>query len=357
MRGAMDNATTRKTALVLGATGVSGRALIEHLTALPDWDVIAASRKPPYFETSARFVAVDLMDAENSRSVLASLHEVTHVFYTAYLDRPTVVETRAPNTAMFAHALAGLEQLPKLAHICLLQGTKYYGQYLGPFKTPAKERDGRIAVPHFYYDQEDLLVISSERSGFGWSAVRPHIICGISIGNPLNMVSTIAAYAAIRRELGLPLTFPGKPGAFSALYQATDAGLLARAMTWMATTPACAGEAFNITNGDFFRYENLWPQFAAHFGMEAGGVETQDLVAEMAPRADLWRSMGEKYGLRDIPLDQLAGWRFANYAFANDWDVMSDTTKCRKFGFHEFIDSEEMFLGYFRQLRDMKIIP
>lgn len=353
----MDGSKASKTALVIGATGVSGRALVEHLTRQPDWRVIAASRTRPYFETTADFAAVDLMDAAGAARAIGALADVTHVFYTAYLDRPTVAETREPNTAMFANALAGLAALPRLEHVCLLQGTKYYGQYLGPFKTPAKERDGRIGVPHFYYDQEDLLVAASAQGGFSWSAVRPHIICGISIGNPLNMVSTIAAYAAIRRELGLPLTFPGKPGAFTALYQATDAGLLARAMTWMATTPACAGEAFNITNGDFFRYQNLWPRFAADFGMEAGGVETQDLVAEMEPKAALWDAMVAKYALKPIPLGQLAGWRFANYAFANDWDVMSDTTKCRRYGFLEFIDSEEMFLGYFARLREMKVIP
>lgn len=353
----MDGLATKKTALVIGATGVSGRALIEHLTGLPDWDVIAASRKAPYFATSARFVSVDLMDEAGTLAALGALHDVTHVFYTAYLDMPTFAATREPNTRMFANALGAVSRLPRLAHVCLLQGTKYYGQYLGPFRTPAKERDGRIAVPHFYYDQEDLLAAASAGGAFSWSAVRPHIICGISIGNPLNMVSTIAAYAVIRRELGLPLTFPGKPGAFRSLYQATDAGLLARAMTWMATSPACAGEAFNITNGDFFRYENLWPRFADHFGMECGGVETQDLVAQMGSKAGLWEEMGRKYGLRHVPLAQLAGWRFADYAFANDWDVMSDTTKCRKYGFLEFIDSEEMFLSYFGTLRDMRVIP
>lgn len=81
--------------------------------------------------------------------------------------------------------------------------------------------------------------------------------------------------------------------------------------------------------------------------MQAGGVETQDLVAEMVRR----------HGLRPIPLDQLAGWRFANFTFANDWDVMSDTTKCRRFGFLEFIDSEDMLLRYFTQLQEMKVIP
>ncbi len=36
---------------------------------------------------------------------------------------------------------------------------------------------------------------------------------------------------------------------------------------------------------------------------------------------------------------------------------MSDTTKCRRYGFLEFIDSEEMFLDQFRYLQREKIIP
>ena len=59
----------------------------------------------------------------------------------------------------------------------------------------------------------------------------------------------------------------GTPGNYTALYQCTDSGLLARAIVWMATTAKCANEAFNITNGDLIRWENLWPKFARFFGI------------------------------------------------------------------------------------------
>lgn len=350
--------TTRKTALVVGATGVSGRALINYLDRQDDWAVIGASRKPPYFETKARHVAVDLTDPKSCEEALGGLAEVTHVFYTAYVDNKVIAETRAPNARMFANFLPVIEKAAKdLQHVCLLQGTKYYGQYLGPFKTPAKENDPRISVPHFYYDQQDMLMAASEGKSWNWSAARPHVICGFALGNPLNLVSTIAVYAVLLREMGAPLTFPGKPGAFTSIYQATDADLLAKAMVWMSTTPRCANEAFNITNGDFFRYQNMWPVFARHFGLPAGGVETVDVPTRMEGSERLWDRMVEKYGLQRHPLSQLVNWNFANYAFSNDWDVMSDTTKCRKYGFLEFIDSEEMFLDQFRALQREKIIP
>jgi len=354
----MNAAPAKKTALIIGATGVSGRALISHLERQADWNVIGVSRKKPYFETRARFIPVDLMDEASCREGFSQAADVTHVFYTAYADDPDVAKTRVPNTRMFANALAAIDAAAKnLAHVSLVQGTKYYGQHLGPFKTPAKEDDPRPPIAHFYYDQQDLLMRTRAGKAWSYSTTRPHVICGFALGNPLNIISILAVYATLLREMGKPLTFPGKPGAFTSIYQATDAGLLARAMIWMATTPACADQSFNVTNGDFFRYQNLWPAFARHFGMELGGVETIDLVAAMADKEALWTAIKKKHGLKDHPLAMLANWHFGDYALRNDWDVMSSTTKLRQFGFCEVMDSEKMYLDQFAILQREKIIP
>ena len=37
----------------------------------------------------------------------------------------------------------------------------------------------------------------------------------------MSILPAIAVYATISRELGLPLRFPGKPGAYNAIYQVT----------------------------------------------------------------------------------------------------------------------------------------
>jgi len=347
-----------KTALVIGATGMAGRALIADLDRRDDWKVIAVARNVPHFATNARFIALDLLDRERCRETLGGLIEVTHVFYTAYLDHPVIAETRIPNVTMFANAMAGIESAAgNLQHVCLLQGTKYYGHYLGPFKTPAKEDDPRAPVPHFYYDQQDLLMRLREGKAWSWSCARPHVIGGFAPGNPLNLIATIAVYATLRREAGMPLTFPGKPGAFTSISQATDAGLLARAMIFMATTRSAGDHAFNVTNGDFFRYENIWPTFAEYFGMETGGVASVELAKTMAGEAARWDAIVTKYGLSRHELSQLVNWNFADYTFSIDWDVMSDTIKCRQHGFVECIDSTEMFLAQFDVLKNNLIIP
>lgn len=349
---------TSKTALIIGATGVSGRSLLNHLTSKSDWHVIGVSRRGPDFETSADYIEADLLDADDAQRALGNLNEVTHVFYTGYISKPSWVEQREPNARMLINAINALEPAATgLQHVCLLQGTKYYGQFLGPFKTPARESDPRHMPPNFYFDQQDFLIERSEGKQWNWSCARPHVICGLALGNPLNLISVLGVYASISKELGLPLRWPGKPGAYNTIYQATDAGLLARAMEWMATTPECANQAFNITNGDFFRYRNIWPIIADYFAMEVGDPQQIDLAEFMSDKGPLWDRMVEKYELAPNPFSRVADWNFANYAFANDWDVMSDTTKCRKYGFLEFIDSQEMFIQQLGQFREERVIP
>ena len=78
--------------------------------------------------------------------------------------------------------------------------------------------------------------------------------------------------------------------------------------------------------------------------MPAGDVRTISLTADMADKAPLWRAMTEKHGLKPYAWDELVAWPFADYVFGCDWDVMSDVTKSRRFGFHDVVDSEEMFV-------------
>ena len=103
------------------------------------------------------------------------------------------------------------------------------GADLGPFKTPAREDDPRLMPPNFYYGQEDHLRRQQAGKRWTFSILRPEAVCGYAIGNPMNLTMVIAVYAAISKELGLPLRFPGTLVAYQALYQVTSAGILARA--------------------------------------------------------------------------------------------------------------------------------
>jgi hypothetical protein len=69
----------------------------------------------------------------------------------------------------------------------------------------------------------------------------------------MNLTMVIAVYAAMSKELGLPLRFPGTMAACRALYQVTSADILATAADWAGSEPRAANEIFNIANGDYFR--------------------------------------------------------------------------------------------------------
>ena len=56
---------TRKkhTILIAGASGVVGAAAVEHFASLPDWQVLALSRRPAKLPEGVRHVPLDLTDA------------------------------------------------------------------------------------------------------------------------------------------------------------------------------------------------------------------------------------------------------------------------------------------------------
>ena len=51
----------------------------------------------------------------------------------------------------------------------------------------------------------------------------------------MSILPAIAAYAAMSKERGLPLRFPGKHGAYGTIYQVTQLTHFANAALWAAT--------------------------------------------------------------------------------------------------------------------------
>eukprot|EP01102_Stenamoeba_stenopodia_P018885 TRINITY_DN7004_c0_g1_i1.p1 TRINITY_DN7004_c0_g1~~TRINITY_DN7004_c0_g1_i1.p1 ORF type:complete len:409 (-),score=75.46 TRINITY_DN7004_c0_g1_i1:178-1308(-) len=359
----------KKVALVAGAMGVIGRSLVQ-LLSKPEKDeewteVIAVSRRPLDFVVPyhVRHLAIDLLDVENVNKHLESLEKVTHIFFAAYQEKPTLAEQVPPNIAMLRNLVSVVSNAPnsRLKHVSLAEGTKWYGCHLGPLKTPAKETDPRALPPNFYYDQEDYLRQEAEASNgrWTWSGVRPNPVCGWAYGNPMNLVSAIGVYGAICNELNIPMRFPGSEAAFRILLEVVDVELLAKVMVWAATHPNGANQAFNVSNGDLFRWRNVWPAIAKFFGTKDTEFPlTMTLASLMSDKEDLWKEMQRKYGLVNIPFKDLVAWSFADWVFSREYDWFSDVNKLRRAGFHDqVLDSEEMFLRQLQQLRDNKIIP
>ncbi|WP_201312735.1 SDR family oxidoreductase [Dyella sp. EPa41] len=350
--------TSSKVALVVGAQGVIGRHLADHLASLDDWQVIGLSRRGGASSGRVNHLAVDLLDPDDAQRTLAPLAQVTHVFYAAYQDRPSWAELVPPNLAMLVNVIDAIEPVAKsLQHIGLMQGYKVYGGHLGPFKTPARETDAAFMPPEFMHDQQRFLERRQQGASWSWSAIRPAVVGGFALGNPMNLALAIAVYASMSKELGLPLRFPGKPGAYDHLLEMTDAGLLARATVWAATDPACANQAFNITNGDLFRWSEMWPAIARYFDMEVEQPLPLSLDSVMADKEPLWHAMIERHGLAGHAYADVSSWRFADFVFSWDYDMFGDGSKARRFGFHEHIETQAMFTRLFDDFRRRKIIP
>ena len=347
-----------RTALVVGARGVIGGNLIEHLDRMGGWTIIGLSRRGGASQGSVRHIAVDLLDKDDTALKLAGLTGVTHVFYAAYQDRASWAELVPPNLAMLTNVVDAIEPVAtNLEHISLMQGYKVYGAHLGLFSTPAREDDPPHMPPEFNVDQQQFLERRQTDAAWSWSALRPSVVAGIGLGNPMNLAMVIAVYASISKELGVPFRFPGKPGAYTSLIEMTDSGLLAEATVWAATNPGSRNEAFNITNGDMFRWSSMWPKIAAFFDVDVAPPLPMSLSDVMADKSDLWDAMVAKHDLAKTPYSDVSSWQFGDFVFAWDYDVIADTSKSRRAGFHTYVDSEAMFLRIFQSLRDQRLIP
>ena len=346
--------TGKNTALVVGANGVIGTNLIDHLEKLEEWEIIGISRRANVDRDRVRFIAVDLLDSADCLKKLGNLSTVTHIFYVAYQDRPTWADLVEPNMKMLSNILAAIEPIANnLQHISLMQG---YGAHLGPFKTPAKESDAGHIPPEFNTSQQQYLEQLQKGKKWTWSAIRPSVVGGTAPNNPMNLAMLIAVYASVSKELGIPLRFPGKIGAFQTLMEMTDATLLAKATVWAATNPQAANQAFNINNGDLFRWKELWPKLAAYFDMKTDDPIPLSLEIMMADKEPIWQKLQKEHHL-NYSYQQVSAWTFGDFVFSWDYDFFADGTKARRLGFHEFIDTEQMFYELFDEMREKRIIP
>lgn len=351
---------TKRVALVAGATGAAAKRLVEVLLSDPAWTVLGVSRRPPAAR-HARFIHIgaDLLSPDSLAARGEALGQITHAFYCSRAPfKEGGVEDTETNAAMLRHTLDALcAHAPALEHVHLVEGGKWYGLHLGPFPTPAREDAPRHMPPNFYYDQEDLLRARQAGRGWSWTASRPMYVYDFAPERARNLVSVIGMWAAMCREVGMALEFPGKPRTWRALADMSDATHLARAQVWMATTPAARNEAYNVTDGEPLRWCNLWPRIAGHFGLACGAVRTHTLGTWMADKAGLWSRIVEKHQLRPVRMEDLAVWSFGDFVWHQDYDVVLSTLKIRKAGFAEVVDSEERILSHMTRYQEERLLP
>lgn len=344
-------------ALVVGGLGVTGSYIIEELRAQGGWEVIGVARSAPAADCITAFVSVDISDPAPCRQALSGLQGLTHVFFTARNDKGDHAQQSQYNLQMLHNVVEAVDHSGNaLQHIHLMHGMKAYGNMLGPFKTPADESDPRVPLPLTYYAQEDYVKARQPGRGWSWSSLRPGGVCGLTLGYSGNIVTILGIYGSLCKALGWPLWFPGSAAGFDVLRQVCNADLLAKAAVWVSTHKACDNQAFNVHNGDVFRWRHLWPQIAQFFGIEPAGVVNLQLRDLMKDKAPVWDRIVAEHQLRPLALDRGVSWDYAQ-VFHNHWDSFANANRLYGSGFCERADTARSLLGYLQQMRQARIIP
>lgn len=354
--------------LVAGATGLVGEAAMEAFAAA-GWTVVATSRRTPDpMPAGVRHVTVDLTDPEACRAAFGALSDVTHVVYAALFEKPGLIagwreaDQMETNLSMLRNLMEPLTTAAKgLRHFTLLQGTKAYGAHLKQPPIPARERAARDDHANFYWLQEDYLRAKAVERGFATTIFRPQIVVGAAWGAAMNPLLAIGAWAALRRERGLPLPYPG---GVAHVMELVDPRLLGQAFVWAADAPAAANETFNITNGDVYAWPGVWPAIADALGMETGPSEPTRIAPLLAESADAWARLVAKHGLRDIPLPALLGesHHYADALMRPGVDaialpILVSTIKLRQAGFAPCYDSEDTLRHWLGVMAERRLLP
>ncbi|CAM2154412.1 Delta4-3-oxosteroid 5beta-reductase [Pararobbsia alpina] len=354
----------KKHALVVGASGVTGSTLARHLLE-NGWRVSGLSRGAHAEVEGVESIAVDLTSADALRTALKGL-QPSHVFFTVWSRQANERENIRVNGAIVSNVFDALgEAMDSVEHVALVTGLKHY---LGPFEayatgavpeTPFREEQGRQRVDNFYYEQEDRVFAAAERHGFGWSVHRPHTVIGFAVGNAMNMGTTLAVYATLCRHTGMPFIFPGSAMQWHGVTDMTDAALLARQLEWAATHAEGRNQAFNIVNGDVFRWKWMWSRIAGYFGIEPVPFDgtVRPLEARMADAAPAWREIAGKFDLAEPDIAKLASWWHTDADLGRPMEVITDMGKSRKAGFADFEATDEAFFRLFDRLKEARLIP
>ena len=351
-------------ALVIGATGIAGRGASQALLEIGA-EVFGVSRHGEGVVDGVRHIAADVLDPKALGEAIAGL-EPTHVYLTTWVRRATEQENIETNAGIVRRVLEAVGRENSVKHAALVTGLKHY---LGPFEayvragslplTPVREEHPRLALPNFYYNQEDELFAAAKRHGFTWSVHRPHTIIGKAIGNAMNMGTTLATFASICKETGRPFKFPGSAAQWNGLTDMTDARVLGKQLVWASTTDVAKNDAYNIANGDIFRWNWMWPRIAEWFGVKWVGFENEPepLEAQMRDCHPLWRALVAKHGLVEPDLDRVASPWHTDLDLGRPLEVMTDMAVSRERGFLVYQSTDEAFRDLFGELRRDRVIP
>jgi len=357
-----------KHVLVAGATGLVGRAAMEHFGRL-GVRTTAVSRRRPSDTYGAHFIPLDLADAEACNEALGGLTDVTQVVFAALHEESELVagwlreRHIRRNGEMLRNLVEPIDRAsPNLRNIVLLQGPKAYGVHVGQMRLGAREdRDERRDVPNFYWEQEDYLKAKQVGRPWGWTTIRPALVVGMAVGGAMNLIAAIGVYAALLKARGLPLAYPGGVGS---VLEATDTDLMARAFDWAGDAPSARNQTFNVTNGELFSLRDQWPAIADALGMAVGDDVPLGFEEALPEAAAAWDAIRDQHKLVAPGMREFIGqsFQFADFVFARTLTHAGPATamssiKIRAAGFNDVLYSDQMFRKWFARYQAERLLP
>jgi hypothetical protein len=140
--------------------------------------------------------------------------------------------------------------------------------------------------------------------------------------------------------------------------------LLARAIDWAGEAHKARNDTFNVTNGDVFVWENVWPVIAEANGMRAGEPMPFPLNSLLDSRSADWDVIRARHNLLAPILRDFVGlsMEYADYQMRHGrTDIgppsIVSTVKINQAGFHEAMDTEAMFRKWFRVFQRTRLLP
>ncbi|XP_071697050.1 (S)-8-oxocitronellyl enol synthase ISY1-like [Rutidosis leptorrhynchoides] len=372
-----NNAKYQRFALVIGVTGIVGNSLAEilplHDTPGGPWKVYGVARhpRPPWHaDYPLEYIQCDITDPEQTQSKLSNLPDLTHVFYVTWANCSTEEENCEVNGKMLKNVLnAVIPNAPNLQHICLQTGRKHY---IGPFEQWGKVdhtfHDGpfyedlpRLNTLNFYYTLEDILFKEvTQKEGLTWSVHRPGLIFGFSPYSMMNILGSLCVYAAICKYEGEPLKFPGTKASWNSYHDASDADLIAEHHIWAAVDEYAKNEAFNVSNGDVFKWKHFWKVLAEQFDVENGGLQEDEdrksLNEMMKDKGPVWDAIVTENELLQTKLEEVGGWWFVDVVLSNECmlDIMN---KSKEYGFLGFRNTKSSLVSWIDKIKCSKLVP
>ncbi|KAK2009297.1 NAD dependent epimerase/dehydratase family protein [Colletotrichum eremochloae] len=398
-------------AIVTGATGILGREIVDRLGQNPEqWKTVYAMSRSnrDKYPPNVKHGFVDLTRPADKIAKDLEGVEAEYVFFAAYVQKDSEKENWDANGDMLQNFLAALEKTgaaDKVKRILLITGAKQYGVHLGvPPSNPMEDsdpwhREDPPLPPIFYERQRNILRSFCERhKNASWTVTYPNDVIGVAKGNFMNLATTLGLYAAITRELGRDLEFPGSETFYTKFDCFTSAKLHAEFCEWAVLEPRAANEAFNVVNGDVESWQNMWPRLARRFGLkirpdqfaaklEADGpteliekppvgflAERSGVVRKVEPssrleeRMDLakwsqqdivkkaWDQLAEREGLVKDAFEK-ATWSYLGSVLGRNFDLVISMSKARERGWTGYTDTWQCLQDFFGQLETEKILP